>query len=526
MVLELNQAGTSIVDIAKSIALDLGGNTAFRKFQNLYLNDRLAFIYDCFPSYAQTITDYQEEIVSYFDEGKNRVAVRGPHGLGKTFIASILVHHAVLTSPTDCKVPTTASALRQLEKYLWPEIKKAASNLAWPIVGRPQYDPRTEMLTYSIRLSGGLVEAFAVSSDNHVLIEGAHATIMFYVFDEAKTIPPGMFDAAEGAFSTEGLDAPDTKAVTTLLTVNEKHRKDTLIRKSSGDSYSVNVFAISTPGPPVGRFYDIHMHKPGYEDWHTRHVTLDESIRAGRISRKWAEQRKKQWGETSPTYLNRVLGEFADASEEGIIPLSWVRAANQRWKEWDRVGRPDPGTPQTMGVDVARMGEDSTVLALRGGSIIQNIYNFSKVPTTETTGKVEQYCRGRTVIIETDGGLGAAVYDMLRADNIPDLKPITVGGRTFFVDRSGELKFADVRSAMWWNMRELLDPVNGDGIMLPPDDRLTLDLTAPEYETLRGAVIKLEPKKSIFKKIGRSTDFGDAVCLAFWSGSSGGGVIF
>jgi hypothetical protein len=519
------QTNNSIIDIAKSIALDIGGNTAYRRFQNLYIDDRIAFVYDCFPKYAATLTEYQEEIFGYFDEGKNRVAVKGPHGLGKTFLASILVHHTVLTSPTDCKVPTTASALRQLERYLWPEIKKSSSNLAWPVIGREAYDPRTELLTYSIRLNRGLVEAFAVASDNYTLIEGAHATIMFYVFDEAKAIPPGMWDAAEGAFSTEGLGAPDSTAVTTLMTNQERFYKDVLVRNSSGERYKVNVLAISTPGPPVGRFFDIHSHKPGYEDWTTRSVTLDEAIRAGRISAQWAEQRKLQWGETSPTYQNRVLGEFADRSEDGLIPASWVRTANDRWADWDKRGRPDLGSPQTIGVDTARMGDDSTVLALRGGSAISNIYNFSKVPTTETTANVERYCKGRTVVIETDGGLGAAVYDMLRQDNIPDLKPVTVGGKSFFRDRSGELSFADVRAAMWWNMRELLDPINGDGIMLPPDDRLTLDLTAPDYQVLRNGVIRVESKDSIRKKIGRSTDFGDAVCLAFWKTSSGGGVV-
>lgn len=526
----------SLTDVAKSIALDLSGGSKRTKFQRMYANDRIAFIYDIMPNYAKTLAPYQEEILGMFDDGESRVAVRGPHGLGKTFLASICVHHTVLTAETDCKVPTTASAVRQLEKYLWPEIRKSAYNIAWPATGRSSYDPRTEMLTQSIKLNNGLVEAFAVASDRFELIEGAHATRMFYTFDESKTIPPGMWDAAEGAFSTEGLLTPEQRAVTQLSTDDELWQKEQLLSNCSGSSYEIKVFAISTPGPPIGRFYDIHMHRPGYEDWKTVHVTLEQAIKAGRISPEWAAQRKRQWGETSPTYLNRVLGEFADTTDEGVIPLSWVRASNERWKEWDSKGQKiDRSGERTVGVDTARYGDDQTVLACRDGSVLSHIYKFSKNPTTVTAGKVSIYGKGRRVIIETDGGLGAGVYDMLIEEEnergmsgryFLDLVPVTVGGKTFFTDKSGELRFADVRSAMWWNMRELLDPDNGYDTALPPDDQLTLDLVTPSWTTLRNGVIKIEDKKSIRKKIGRSTDTGDAVCLAFWSESKGGGVVF
>jgi len=525
---------TTIVDVAQSVALQLSGSSQQSRFRKLYYNDRIAFVYDCMPNYAKTLTNYQEDIIGLYDDGYNRVTVRGPHGLGKTFLASILVHHTILTAETDCKVPTTASAVRQLEKYLWPEIHKSASNIAWPETGRQPYDRRTEMLTQSIKLDRGLIEAFAVASDRYELIEGAHATRMFYVFDEAKTIPPGMFDAAEGAFSTEGLTVPDTKAVSVLSTDDELYDKEQLLATVSGHSYEVNVLAISTPGPPIGRFYDIHMRRPGYEDWTVVHVSLEQAIEAGRISRKWAEQRKRQWGEDSSVYQNRVLGEFADTTDEGIVPLSWVRMANDRWRQWDKEGRPGRDRlPRTVGVDTARMGNDATVFACRSASVLTDIFQFSKNPTTVTAGKLSIHGRGYKVIIEIDGGLGAAVYDMLMEEEngrnskyFYGITPVTVGGKTFFTDKSGLLKFADVRSAMWWNIRELLDPDNGHDIALPPDDTLTLDLVTPEYETLRNGVIKLESKASIRKKIGRSTDFGDAVCLAFWEETKGGGVVF
>jgi hypothetical protein len=270
------------------------------------------------------------------------------------------------------------------------------------------------------------------------------------------------------------------------------------------------------------------MGRPGYEDWRTRHVTIDEAIRAGRISEKWVRQRAKQWGTTSSTYQNRVLGEFADNSEEGVIPLSWVVAAMDRWREWEKKGKILPeNCVHVIGVDVARMGEDKTVFADRQASTITHISTFSKLPTTQVCGQLRIISHGAQLNIEMDGGLGASVYDMLHEQGVPKLRPITVGAHTARRDRSGELQFNNVRSAMWWRMRELLDPNSPEEpVMLPPNDMLKGDLVTPGWKIQSNGTIQIEGKDSIRERIGRSTDYGDSVCLAFWTQSTGGGVVF
>jgi hypothetical protein len=184
--------------------------------------------------------------------------VRGPHGLGKTTLSSwVIVHFALTRDGRDWKCVTTASAWRQLAKFTWPEVHKWARRLRWDRVGRAPFSAN-ELLTLNLKLSTG--EAFAVASDNPAYIEGAHADHLLYVFDESKAIPGGVFDAAEGAFSNAGGD-------------------------TAAEAYAL---AISTPGEPQGRFYEIHKRQPGLEDWWTRHVTLEETIAAGRVSREWA----------------------------------------------------------------------------------------------------------------------------------------------------------------------------------------------------------------------------------------------
>ena len=708
--LQTSQTPQSMNELLKSIAFHVGATGKYDKFKRTYSRDRIAFVHDCLPAFAKTIAPYQEEMLGWLDEGKNRIAIRGPHGLGKTALASIIVHHAILTAQTDCKVPTTASAWRQLEKYLWPEIRKAARYLDWTIIGRDPYI-RSEMLKLSIVLQGGIVEAFALASDDHTTIEGAHASRLIYVFDEAKEIPRETWNAAEGAFSTEGLEVSDyelgieptrlgtethkkkltgydavekerdqkrpdgNKPIETIslgsfsmrssqpeksvknpqeksvnkgssngqelphsvnkaisgggffmrqdqiqrtvhdesalpgpdpalpgqdktmpgpdIALSEQDRalseqgralseqgrvgpgqgggedrageghptplppspnilhgtgyaqphtlpdkmsepatieQSNILHGSGYDGerqYEAVAFAISTPGAPVGQFYDICMGERGFEHWYTRHVTIMEAIEAGRVSAQWVEQCRLMWGEDHPEFLNRCLGEFADQSEDGIIPLSWVNAAIDRWRAWERRGFDGAYAKRCLGVDVARSGVDKTVVAVREGPAIREILTYSKLPVTGTAGYVQAAAGGgRHVHIEMDGGLGAAVYDMLREEGVPNLRPVTVSAKTPWRDRSEQYRFADVRSAMWWNVREMLSPQYGGEMMLPDVGELKRDLVSPKFEMLKGAVIKLEPKKGIIRRLGRSTDFGDAVCLAFWEPNRGGGVVF
>ena len=67
-----------------------------------------------------------------------------------------------------------------------------------------------------------------------------------------------------------------------------------------------------------------------------------------------------------------------------------------------------------------------------------------------------------------------------------------------------------------WNLRELLDPAGGHEIALPPDDQLTGDLTAPHWKMTSAGRVQVESKEEIRKRLGRSTDAGDAVAMAFW----------
>lgn len=463
------------------------------KLLAVYRSDPPAFVSDLVEGCH--LTKYQEEILGELPQ-RARVAVRGPHGLGKTTMESLALLWFALTrddAGDDWKAPATASAWHQLTHYLWPEVHKWARKLRWDKLGRPALDTRSELLTLTLKLDYG--EAFSASPTDEAKIEGAHGDSLLYVFDEAKAIPAATFDAAEGAFAGAGADT----------------------------AAEALAFAASTPGEPLGRFYDIHARKVGTEDWWVRHVTLDEAISAGRVSKKWAAQRARQWGAGSALYLNRVEGEFASSDEDGVIPLAWVEAAVDRWRSrygphgerWE-----PPGDMSALGVDVARGGADRTVFARRYGAAVAPLdYKPYSTVTTETSGAALGILRvnsGRAIVDVV--GVGGGVVDQLR-EALPSERVVAFGAGegTARRDVSGELGFADKRSAAWWHMRERLDPESPlEPVLLPPDDMLVGDLVSPHWKVLQRGVIKVEPKEDIKKRLHRSTDAGDSVVQSFW----------
>jgi hypothetical protein len=463
--------------------IDLAGKVLSRSRTTRWWNSPSAWADDCL---GIDLASYQREVLDALPV-RRRVALRGPHGLGKTMQGALLVLWFATTRENagkDWKVITTASVWRHLEVYLWPEIHKWAGRIDFGTLGRSPFRPGAELLDRNLKLNFGA--ATPVASNQPERIEGAHADELFYLLDEAKMIEPATWDSIEGAFSNAGEDV-------------------------EANAYA---FAMSTPGPPSGRFYEIHKRAPGYEDWWVRHVTLEEAIASGRISRAWAEQRKLQWGADSAIYANRVLGEFHAGDEDSVIPLSWLEAAIERWHVWDRAGRPDQGGPRWTSVDVGR-GGDETILAARDGAVIRSLTGSRARDTMRVVSDVQAL--GERAIVDVIG-VGAGVYDRLREMNERPLA-YAGSGKAPTRDRSRQYGFTNVRSAAYWNLREILDPAFDPVVALPPDELMISDLTTPTWSVSTGVPpkIAIETKDKVVERLGRSSDRGDSVVMAMWA---------
>ena len=108
-------------------------------------------------------------------------------------------------------------------------------------------------------------------------------------------------------------------------------------------------------------------------------------------------------------------------------------------------------------------------------------------------------------------GIGAAVYDLCRQAGL-NVQPVNFAKGVKKRDRTGVLRFANMRAWSYWSLREALDPDLGDDVCLPPDPELLADLTAPRWSHGVSGVL-VEPKEDIIERIGRSPDLGDACVL-------------
>ena len=430
-----------------------------------YKDDPVEFVerFFRFPE-GEEIAPYQSEALKKLID-ERRVSLRGPHGLGKTALAAWTILWFACTRPDDTKIPTTASAWRQLEKFLWPEIHKwyrYGKWEEWQAMGGIKPD------MFLLKLKVGVAcEAFALASDNEALIEGAHGTNLLYVFDESKAVPDKTWDAAEGAFAT-------------------------------GDVYWL---AISTPGDMSGRFYDIHHRAPGLEDWWPRHVTLEEAIEAGRISREWAEARARQWGEDSPVYQARVLGEFPEQAEDALISLKWLEEA--------RLRELDPGEERAIaGLDVAYTGSDDSSLFIRQGPVVLSGEWWHGHELMATTGRAKK--TGLHVNVDSIG-VGAGVYSRLRELKHP-ASPVNVAEGAH--DKEN---FLNRRAELYWGLRERFRDGDIDLSRLPQRvyDRLSGELTAIKFVYTSRGQIKIEPKDAMKKRLGHSPDLADGLMLSF-----------
>lgn len=167
--------------------------------------------------------------------------------------------------------------------------------------------------------------------------------------------------------------------------------------------------------------------------------------------------------------------------------------------------------PLLMGVDVARFGDDKTAVAFRYGRKVTRFITYAKLDVVQVAHQIAGLIAEHNplkVCIDV-GGLGAGVYDVLYADGFYDvIHPVNFGERADNPER-----YVNKRAEMWARLRDWLkSPVP---VSLPKFEGLVEDLTAPTVIFDSVGRLQLEAKNEIKKRIGRSTDVGDALALTF-----------
>lgn len=207
-----------------------------------------------------------------------------------------------------------------------------------------------------------------------------------------------------------------------------------------------------------------------------------------------------------------IHGKFVDAMSDAmrVIPRAWIELAMLRWRDREAPA----GPPEVVGLDVARGGADATARAPRTRNYFWPVAQVpgSQTPDGPSAAAFALEGAGPQTRFNVDViGVGASAFDHLRtARGEGRVCAVNASEGTDEMDRAATLGFRNVRALMWWRMREALDPANGQEIALPPDDELLEDLAAPTWK-LTALGIQVEGKDEIRKRLGRSTNVGDAV---------------
>lgn len=267
------------------------------------------------------------------------------------------------------------------------------------------------------------------------------------------------------------------------------------------------------PGDLV--WYDVNGKCLGKSDRQPEELARSRSFIPGVMLKILEESGYKATLASLPEPLRSQLlhGDFSAEAETDawqIVPKEWVNDAIARYRK-----REKPRTLFSIGVDPARGGGDRTCLALNWDNWLEfQVYPGSETKTGDSVAALLQPYAGKAPYLYIDTiGIGSSVVDACRDRSYLYIFPVN-GSASARGYSQQFFSFANLRSWLYWNLREQLNPEKYPDLCLPDDSELIEEICTPRYRVLNGSVIAVEDKESIKKRLGRSPDKADALVYA------------
>jgi hypothetical protein len=257
--------------------------------------------------------------------------------------------------------------------------------------------------------------------------------------------------------------------------------------------------AFGNPTRPSGRFMECIQGKYKHR-W--KHFQIDSRNVEG-ISKDQINNWIEDYGEDSDFVRVRVRGEFPRAGSNQFIASDVVAACRKHRAE------SSSGLPRIMGVDVARFGDDQTVIFMRQGRKAECLGRYRGLDTAQVTSQVIKFQREHeadAIVVDSDG-IGAPVFDQLKFQGYGEYLHEFHGGKPA---HDGKAYF-NRRAEIWGLMRDWLNA----GAQIPDEPELEADLTGPLYGFSAQQQVQLEKKDDMKKRGLSSPDFGDALAMTF-----------
>lgn len=430
--------------------------------------DPVLFVRECFGVEPDA---WQAQVLRAFP-AQQRVAMQACKGPGKTAVLAWLGWNFLATRPHP-KIAATSISGDNLADGLWTEmshwqnkspfLKHAFQWTKTRIFAKDH--PETWFMAARTWAKG------ADQSQQANTLAGLHADYLLFLIDEVGAIPDGVMAAAEAGLAT-GIE---TKLV---MAGNPTHLEGPLYRAATSEKHL----------------------------WF--HVTItadpDDPNRTPRVSVEWAREQIEKWGGPENNYvLVNVFGKFPKSSINSLLGPDEVSDCMKRVAREEQYSF----SQKRLGVDVARFGDDRTVLFPRQGLAAFKPVELRGLRTNDIAARVtaaKAKWGSEIEFVDDTGGYGAGVIDSLLQSGS---SPMAIN----FAGKPIDARFANKRAEMWWLMAEWVKR----GGCAPNISQLSRELTAPTYTFNTQGKIIIEPKEMIKERLGFSPDMADALALTF-----------
>lgn len=422
-----------------------------------------------------------------------RVAVKACHGPGKSFIGGRIVTYWLDVHPAlEAFAVTTAPTDNQVKAILWREITRAhrKGNLPGRITLDAQWKIQDELVAMGRK---------PADHDEHGF-QGIHARWVLVLLDEACGIAKTIWTAT-----------------------------DTLVTNEEG-----RVLAFGNPDDPTSQFKVICDGAPedgssgmSKEGWWVITISVFDTpnftgehvpaeLRHYLPSATWVEERRRAWGEGSPLWTAKVLGEFPEDAGDGVVPWSAIKRCQGDAQE-AKIG--PLRVPVRLGVDVGAGVDETVIRAMAGRRVLGGddvgVWRLSTTDSEVIVDKVLDAVRltSATSVNVDVIGVGFGVVGSLRRRLPAEVPwPVVVEGVNVAEAAQDPTRFINLRAEIWWTVgREWCQDRAWD--LSEVDDETLNELAAPKYREVNGR-IQIESKDDVRKRLHRSTDNADSLLLA------------
>lgn len=419
--------------------------------------------------FKATPDPWQDEVLKAFPHNP-RICMKASKGPGKSCIEAWLAWNFLLTRPHP-KIAATSISGDNLRDGLWTEMAKwreksplIKETFVWQ---KERIFARDHPETWWMAARQWSKSADPSSLGN--TLAGLHADYIMFLLDESGGFPEAIMASAEAALSS-------CKEGHIVQAGNPTHLEGPLYNACTRDRAM----------------------------WHVVEITSDpdDPKRSPRVKKEWAQEQIAKYGRDNPWVLVNVFGKFPPSSFNALIgPEELQQAVKRRYRDPDFAQH-----PRILGIDVARFGDDSSIIFPRQGLQAFNPIQYRNISGTEgaeiTARKINEWEVDGTFIDNT-GGFGASWIDnLLRLGKSPiGIHFSESATNSQFFNKRAEMAFAVVD----WIKR---------GGAIPDCQELIQALSQTTY-TFKGESLLLEPKEDVKSKLGYSPDHLDALMLTF-----------